>query len=252
MKTFTLTLILLFSTITYAQQNEFIFHNLGSKHGLTYSAVRDIVQDNNGYIWIATLKGLNRYDGYNIKQFYKSEDGLSSNCIERILLIGKDSLLLGTNEGLCLYDAQKEKFSSIPSPDNSNFYVSDMAENGTKVFVASTAGLHIYDKRSQNINRLFKGRLLKISLDINSNIWGITPDTIYCFRNSGYIIRKYAATEVSPQYSIQFSAIYRDSQGTIWLGTTEDGLYRYNKSRETFLPVTLSSQDRKKSVIYVV
>ena len=157
MKTFTLTLILLFSTITYAQQNEFIFHNLGSKHGLTYSAVRDIVQDNNGYIWIATLKGLNRYDGYNIKQFYKSEDGLSSNCIERILLIGKDSLLLGTNEGLCLYDAQKEKFSSIPSPDNSNFYVSDMAENGTKVFVASTTGLHIYDKRSQNINRLFKG-----------------------------------------------------------------------------------------------
>ena len=68
MKTFTLTLILLFSTITYAQQNEFIFHNLGSKHGLTYSAVRDIVQDNNGYIWIATLKGLNRYDGYNINQ----------------------------------------------------------------------------------------------------------------------------------------------------------------------------------------
>ena len=246
MKTFTLTLILLFSTITYAQQNEFIFHNLGSKHGLTYSAVRDIVQDNNGYIWIATLKGLNRYDGYNIKQFYKSEDGLSSNCIERILFIGKDSLLLGTNEGLCLYDAQKEKFSSIPSPDNSTFYVSDMAENGTKVFIASTAGLHIYDKRSQNINRLFKGRLLKISLDINSNIWGVTPDTIYCFRNSGYIIRKYAATEVSPQYSIQFSAIYRDSQGTIWLGTTEDGLYRYNKSRETFLPVTLSSQDRKK------
>ena len=245
MKTFTLTLILLFSTITYAQQNEFIFHNLGSKHGLTYSAVRDIVQDNNGYIWIATLKGLNRYDGYNIKQFYKSEDGLSSNCIERILLIGKDSLLLGTNEGLCLYDAQK-KSSHRFLPQTIAILRVRHGRKRNKSFVASTTGLHIYDKRSQNINRLFKGRLLKISLDINSNIWGVTPDTIYCFRNSGYIIRKYAATEISPQYSIQFSAIYRDSQGTIWLGTTEDGLYRYNKSRETFLPVTLSSQDRKK------
>lgn len=52
-----------------------------------------ILQDSKGYIWIATLKGLNRYDGYNIKQYYKSDDGLSSNCIEKLLLLGQDTLL---------------------------------------------------------------------------------------------------------------------------------------------------------------
>ena len=104
MKKSTFTLILFFSSvILYAQQNELMFHSLGSQHGLTYSAVRDILQDSKGYIWIATLKGLNRYDGYNIKQYYKSDDGLSSNCIEKLLLLGQDTLLMGTNEGPVSY-----------------------------------------------------------------------------------------------------------------------------------------------------
>ena len=54
MKKSTFTLILFFSSvILYAQQNELMFHSLGSQHGLTYSAVRDILQDSKGYIWIA-------------------------------------------------------------------------------------------------------------------------------------------------------------------------------------------------------
>ena len=106
-KSFFTLILFISSVILNAQQNELMFHSLGSQHGLTYSAVRDIVQDSKGYIWIATLKGLNRYDGYNIKQYYKSDDGLSSNCIEKLLLLGKDTLLMGTNEGLCLYDMMK-------------------------------------------------------------------------------------------------------------------------------------------------
>ena len=128
MKKSTFTLILFFSSvILYAQQNELMFHSLGSQHGLTYSAVRDILQDSKGYIWIATLKGLNRYDGYNIKQYYKSDDGLSSNCIEKLLLLGQDTLLMGTNEGLCLYDMMREKFTTIVPQTKAPLYVLDMA-----------------------------------------------------------------------------------------------------------------------------
>ena len=67
MKKSTFTLILFFSSvILYAQQNELMFHSLGSQHGLTYSAVRDILQDSKGYIWIATLQW--RIDKYSIRQ----------------------------------------------------------------------------------------------------------------------------------------------------------------------------------------
>ena len=33
--------------------------------------------------------------------------------------------------------------------------------------------------------------------------------------------RKITATEVSPDYPVEFTSIYKDSQGTLWLGTTE-------------------------------
>ena len=112
------TFIFLILVLLQAAPRELIFNHLGIKHGLTYSAVRDISQDSNGYIWIATLKGLNRYDGYGIQQFYSTDNGLPSNCIEKIVSIGKDSLLLGTNKGLCLYDMEKEEFKSILPPDH--------------------------------------------------------------------------------------------------------------------------------------
>ena len=141
-KSFFTLILFISSVILNAQQNELMFHSLGSQHGLTYSAVRDIVQDSKGYIWIATLKGLNRYDGYNIKQYYKSDDGLSSNCIEKLLLLGKDTLLMGTNEGLCLYDMMKEKFTTIVPQTKTPLYVLDMVYDGRSVFIASDSGLY--------------------------------------------------------------------------------------------------------------
>ena len=166
MKKSTFTLILFFSSvILYAQQNELMFHSLGSQHGLTYSAVRDILQDSKGYIWIATLKGLNRYDGYNIKQYYKSDDGLSSNCIEKLLLLGQDTLLMGTNEGLCLYDMMREKFTTIVPQTKAPLYVLDMAYDGRSVFIASDSGLYVYNKTEQSMPLLHKGLIVKVSFD---------------------------------------------------------------------------------------
>ena len=219
-KSFFTLILFISSVILNAQQNELMFHSLGSQHGLTYSAVRDIVQDSKGYIWIATLKGLNRYDGYNIKQYYKSDDGLSSNCIEKLLLLGKDTLLMGTNEGVCLYDMMKEKFTTIVPQTKTPLYVLDMVYDGRSVFIASDSGLYAYNKVEQSMALLYKGLIIKVTLDINGNVWAVGPNTIYCFRPNGQMTRKITAAEVSSDYPVEFTSIYKDSQGTLWLGTT--------------------------------
>src|ERR1700733_2931583 len=43
--------------------------------GLSNNYISGIVQDSNGYIWVATHKGLNRFDGNNFQSIFKSSPG---------------------------------------------------------------------------------------------------------------------------------------------------------------------------------
>jgi len=56
------------------------FNNITAIDGLSSNEVYDITQDNEGYLWFATDRGLTRYDGVNFQQ-YTTSDGLLDNVI---------------------------------------------------------------------------------------------------------------------------------------------------------------------------
>jgi ligand-binding sensor domain-containing protein len=45
------------------------FSRFTSKDGLSNEQTRGVAQDNYGFMWFATLDGLNRYDGASIKVY---------------------------------------------------------------------------------------------------------------------------------------------------------------------------------------
>ena len=53
--------------------------------GLPQNYVYSIVQDNNGYIWIATAEGLARYDGVNFRNYF-SRDSLADDFVYKLLI----------------------------------------------------------------------------------------------------------------------------------------------------------------------
>jgi len=61
-----LSLIIISSS--YGQRN-YLFENISVPEGLSNSTVNYIFQDSNGFLWISTADGLNRYDGNSIKVF---------------------------------------------------------------------------------------------------------------------------------------------------------------------------------------
>ena len=62
-------------------------------------------EDSRGYIWIATQRGVNRFDGHNYLQFHLPTDTLSwkSNNVVSLAADNKDNLWIGTLYGLCLH-----------------------------------------------------------------------------------------------------------------------------------------------------
>jgi len=84
----------------------------GVPEGLSQSTVTSIIEDNDGYIWIGTLNGLNRFDGEEFKHFFAHDhSGLSSSFIQSLLFDNK-KMLVGTDNGLNVYDSELESFKN--------------------------------------------------------------------------------------------------------------------------------------------
>ena len=81
---------------------EYSFNTYSTNEGLSQSQVYDIQQDQNGFIWIATEGGLNKFDGKDFK-IYTVEDGLLKDGI-RSLYILENKIYIGSKNGICLYN----------------------------------------------------------------------------------------------------------------------------------------------------
>ena len=66
----------------WAQEN-YQYARIGLADGLSDLRIQDIIQDPYGYLWFATLDGLNRFDGYTITNYFAdtSINSLPSNSI---------------------------------------------------------------------------------------------------------------------------------------------------------------------------
>ena len=80
---------------------------IDTQNGLSNNIVYGTYQDREGFIWIATNNGLNRFDGYSFKTFYhnpKDSTSISSNIVRTVLEDPNGRLWVGTFNGLNLYN----------------------------------------------------------------------------------------------------------------------------------------------------
>lgn len=95
--------LLLFSTLlSLGQSEDMLKQFLTVENGLSHNEVTAIVQDNDGFIWIGTRGGLNRYDGYEMKVFNQepeNENSLVNPSVETLFIDSKGNIWIGTKSG---------------------------------------------------------------------------------------------------------------------------------------------------------
>ncbi|UKI45701.1 MAG: hypothetical protein L6V92_09210 [Phocaeicola vulgatus] len=103
-----------------AEDANLLFHHYQVENGLSNNMVTACVQDKDGYIWIGTRDGLNRFDGYNFKGFRQDSDShsLGSNWISCLACDSTGNLWVGTLSGLYEYIPENESFKHIPFTTN--------------------------------------------------------------------------------------------------------------------------------------
>lgn len=99
-----------------AQETNYIFRHYQVEHGLSDNMVTACIQDNDGFVWIGTRDGLNRFDGYSFKVFRHDPEvssTLGSNWITSLNCDQTGNLWVGTLAGLFRYDKEHESFHHL-------------------------------------------------------------------------------------------------------------------------------------------
>lgn len=99
----------------FAQHDEIHVRNFGFEEGLSHRNVFKIQQDTSGFLWVATEKGLNRFDGHNFLSWTAEHETLQlpfGNIHNAV--IGNDNNLWLTGSGnICFFNPAKNKSDSI-------------------------------------------------------------------------------------------------------------------------------------------
>ena len=111
-KIFRLFLLFIITVTGGPVSAQYNFRNIDIRMGLRNNYVRTIVKDSQGFVWLGTLNGLSRYDGFRIRNYdIVQKDGKINNNILRIAQDKHQTLWITTLDGrLFCYDKEEMAF----------------------------------------------------------------------------------------------------------------------------------------------
>ena len=118
-----------------------------------------LCQDQEGYIWIGTECGLNRFDGYRFTAYQSDQQDSTSlgyNKVASLLCDREGRLWVGTNRGLQCYDYATNSFINYYFPDYKEARISSIIQllDGRLLFGTSGRGVYTLDVEGNILERL--------------------------------------------------------------------------------------------------
>jgi signal transduction histidine kinase/ligand-binding sensor domain-containing protein len=221
------------------------FEHFSIPEGLPSSSIRSITQDSTGFMWIGTLNGLSRFDGYEFINYQLDPENPEVNPFIEVNAVYTDrdgDLWVGTQSGLSFYDDDTREFVHYQhDPDNPDSVgpggVIVILEDSQGIIWAGTNyGLDKFDRESQTFtNYQFYSRTPVIYEDSNKILWYGTNVGLFKLDPATKILTNYK-NQPEDQNSLSdntISSIIEDSYGDLWIGTS-NGLNRFDNETENF------------------
>ena len=200
---------------------------------MSSSFTTQIYLDRDGFIWIATRNGLNRYDGYQfriIKKETSQESGLASNYVNAIMQDRHGLFYIGMYGALQTYDGQK--FQDVTTYDldghSQPHYITCLLERENGDILVGTSGHGVLKLDKNKLEARQIGGVLtslqsvhRIKEDSKGYLWLVTESQgLWCY--DGKTIRRFFQGEKEVASVLD---ICEDKQGNIYIGTTNAGMF---------------------------
>jgi diguanylate cyclase (GGDEF)-like protein len=201
----------------------------------TNTIVTAIVQDPQGFLWLGTQSGLERWDGHGMRT-YAPDPGvagaLPDNNVTCLALDAGGRLWIGTSSGgLARYEPQEDSFSVLPMGPGGvrDPNVSALIPDGAGgLWIGSGAGLDHLDGKTGLVladdAALADRRILALLRDRHGTIWaGTDKGLLRRAGDHGAFSAVPLPVPAGPAPGIP--ALFEDSAGRIWIGTRTQGAF---------------------------
>ena len=239
-----LTVIMLLTGFA-ARSQQYYFANYSLDDGLPHSRVNSILQDKDGYIWIASSMGISRFDGHQFNN-YTTKDGLGDNKITTLYETKEGLLLAGHENGTLSYWTGK-RFNNVKLDEDTRRIFCISPDSKGYLWIGTQASGAFRIKTENLIDHLNKREFerfdnkpeIGLTRDVTSiledhtgQLWFVTDLGIKKRNNVTGKFEFFLPREID---FVQFSSICEDGNNEIWLGTVTAGAFRYSKKEGRFI-----------------
>ena len=237
-----LTFVFIFSWALGAMAKAGKFFN--SERQLSSSFVTQVYVDNEGFLWVTTRDGINRYDGYQFRVFKRENDAdktLASNYVNSMMQDSRGLFYFGMYGALQTWDGNE--FHNVTMKDlNGNegyCYATCFLERKNGDVLAGTSGLGVMKFTGPSTAQQIGGQLASLHTvnslleDHRGRLWLVTDrQGLLCY--DGYNCKEYLS-ERNDLYGL-----CEDHEGNVYVGTSNSGLYR--QQGDTFVHIEGTGQ----------
>jgi len=206
------------------------FQHWNTENGLSSNWASQIIQDEQGYIWIATQYGLNRFDGYEFETFYyepNNPNSLLTNWTRSITTDLAGTFWLGTYwGGISAFQPNQHSLTHYPvfAPDSSLVTaIHQVCYTPNAIWAATLNGLYVKNTKENIFNQKSEERVASIQQNRNNDIFCLISDGIQIF--DGRTLRE---LERIPFAENTVKQIFVDHEDTVW-AFIKKGLVRLTK-----------------------
>lgn len=236
-------------------QSSYIFRHFSTDDGLLNNEVTAIIKDQFGFLWIGTVSGLNRYDGYRLKSYTNHSDdpySLPEDNVESLQEDSQGNIWIGGRNTYAVYQRERDYFIDAKSllermgiPAKGGLSLIHIDTNGDLWAVVSDTLFH-YQYKKMSLKQFIlpcKAEELQLS-DDGKCLWLIDGEgRLFEVNQEG------TWTELSyPADWNKMNRVYRDKSGGIWLYSTWNDEIRYRQDGENdWRNIRLQSKGRTQS-----
>ncbi len=222
-----------------AQDDKYRFSRLDITRGLSNNEVTCVFKDEKGFLWLGTMSGLDRYDGYGFRVFHhdlRDTTSVNDDFILQIMEGPGHRLWITSREGLNLYDPLTEKFDRdagryLHSIHIDDGVISDIHKDrqGAFWFLTPDRGLYRYDPATgvtvhlqhqpADGTSLHSNQVTSAAVDSKGNWWIAYRDGWMeeIDNATGHALRHSTAVQRIFPHLSQDYRLYIDAQDDAWL-----------------------------------